>query len=139
MVDRTRSPVSVCERCPFDAHLCLSDYWQGWRSQDGTIGLRFTCPFIELSFEPQPVDKDPWRLTDLGTGACGGRGTVAVAERRKAVPMDAILAAADGFLRRGCFYPLPRDLVVDAMVQAYRAQLPRDPVLPTLRRALAEA
>lgn len=140
MADREWSPASVCDHCPHDPRLCLADNWSGGLDAAGRPCLRFTCPFIDLRVEPALAGVGPWRLTDLGVNDRGtGRGTVAIADGRMTPPRDAMAAAVETFRRRGWFRAVPDEEVVAAMVRAYREQVPADPILPRVRRVVAEA
>ncbi len=135
MADRSRSSCSICERCPFDLRLCVADNWRGTPAGSGRVELNFRCPLIELRFEATYAGLGPWTITDLGAG----RGNVAIADGHLAPPLDAFRSAAETFRRRGYFHGVREAEIVDAMAAAYRSGVPVDPVLPRVRRALANA
>ena len=78
MVDLTRSPTSLCERCPFDTRLCVVDNGRAQLSRPRRMHLRVYCPLYGVTFHA--MGAGGWHLTDLGRTDAGGEcGTVALA------------------------------------------------------------
>jgi hypothetical protein len=114
MADTGHWPPSLCDACLADVRHCHAERWRAVDRLDGTFGLRFTCPHIDVSLEACHDGNGRWHITDHGAAP----GGVDVAHGRSG-QAAALYHAADAFHGLGYFHPLAREMVADVMALTY--------------------